>query len=149
MPIREIIEQHARAVCTIDSRRTVEEAIEAMRTQHAGALVVMEDGRPVGLFSGSDVLRCYVNKRGRAFTDIEVKDAMTNKLIVTEPEEEISAALEMMIRADIRHLPVVENKTIIAMLTINAIVSHQLGTLTQELHYLHEYISDLQTARQD
>jgi signal-transduction protein with cAMP-binding, CBS, and nucleotidyltransferase domain len=54
-----------------------------------------------------------------------------------------------MIQADIRHLPVVEDRRISGMLTISDLVKHQVGELTAELHYLQEYISDLQDAVQD
>ena len=78
-----------------------------------------------------------------------VEEAMTSKLIVAEPEEEVSAAMATMIKAGIRHLPVIENGRIIGMLTIGDLVEHQVGTLTAEIHYLQDYISDLHDADQD
>jgi signal-transduction protein with cAMP-binding, CBS, and nucleotidyltransferase domain len=54
-----------------------------------------------------------------------------------------------MIQADIRHLPVVKDQQIVSMLTISDLVKHHVGELTAELHYLQEYITDLQDAVQD
>jgi CBS domain-containing protein len=149
MQVRELLDQHAQAVCRIAYDKTVEDAIEEMKVKQIGALIVEADGIPVGLFAERDVLRCYVNGQGKPFSEIKIKDAMTNKLIVVQPNDEISAATAMMLKADIRHLPVVEDKQIIAMLTINALVGHQISTLTEELQYLHEYLADLQDARKD
>jgi IMP dehydrogenase len=74
---------------------------------------------------------------------------MTDKLIVAQPDDLVSSAMAMMIKADIRHLPVVEDRQITAMLTISDLVKHHVGELTAELHYLQEYITDLHDAVQD
>lgn len=149
MQVRELLDQHAQAVCRIAHDKTVEDAIAEMRAKQVGALIVEADGIPVGLFAERDVLRCYVNGKGKPFCEIKVGDAMTNKLIVVQPGAAISEATAMMLKADIRHLPVVEHKQIVAMLTLNALVEHQISALTEELHCLHEYIADLQEARKD
>ena len=60
-----------------------------------------------------------------------------------------NASLGEMIKADIRHLPVVDNQRIVCMLTIADLVKHHVGELTAELHYLQDYITDLQDAVQD
>jgi IMP dehydrogenase len=76
-------------------------------------------------------------------------EAMTAKLIVAQPDDLVSSAMAMMIKADIRHLPVVENQRIACMLTISDLVKHHVGELTAELHYLQDYITDLQDAVHD
>jgi IMP dehydrogenase len=55
----------------------------------------------------------------------------------------------MMIKAKIRHLPVVSWGQIKGMLCLEDLVKKHVGVLTQELHYLKDYISDLQDAAHD
>ena len=149
MRVQDVMKQKCRVVHTISAQRTVEDAIIQMTEQRTSALIVMDDGTPVGIFTERDVLRCHVAWRNRLFREMPLSEAMTNKLIVAQPDDLASSAMAMMITADIRHLPVVENQQIACMLTISDLVKHHVGELTAELHYLQEYITDLQDAVQD
>jgi IMP dehydrogenase len=147
--ISDLLKAKGRSVHTIDAGRSVEDAIAAMAAAGYGALIVMQGGLPAGIFTERDVLRCHLQNPGRPFGEVDVARAMTAELIVTAPDEEIRAALATMIKADIRHLPVVEQGRIAAMLAICDLVEHQVDTLTAEIHYLQEYISDLHAAGKD
>jgi IMP dehydrogenase len=149
MKVRELVAEMGRPVNTIEAEQSVEEAISKMAAAGASALIVMEAGRPAGIFAERDVLRCHLENRKRHFDAVSVGEAMTRKLIVAEPEEAVSAAMATMIKSGIRHLPVIENGRIVGMLTIGDLVEHQVGTLTAEIHYLQDYISDLQNADRD
>jgi len=149
MRIRDLLKQKGRVVQTIAGDKSVEDAISQLTKEKVGALIVIEDNHPVGIFAERDVLRCHLKAKARAFADIKVRDAMTNKLIVAEPAEEIETVMATMIQAEIRHLPVLEDRQIIGMLTMSDLVKQQIGDLKTELHYLQDYISDLQDASQD
>ena len=149
MRVQDIIQEKRRVVNTISVQRTAEDAIVHMTEQHISALIVMDGETPAGIFTERDVLRCHVTWRQRLFRDMPLAEAMTDNLIVAQPDDLVSSAMAMMIKADIRHLPVVEDRRIIAMLTISDLVKHHVGELTAELHYLKEYITDLQDAAQD
>lgn len=138
-----------RIIHSIAMERTAEDAIVRMTEQQASALIVMDGETPLGIFTERDVLRCHVAWRHRRFRDMPLSEAMTQKLIVAQPDDLVSSAMAMMIKADIRHLPVVEHKQVTGMLTISDLVKHHVGELTAELHYLQEYITDLQDAVQD
>ena len=149
MKVRELVAEMNRPVNTIDAEQTVEDAISQMAGARASALIVMQAGQPAGIFAERDVLRCHLENRSRPFDAVTVGEAMTRKLIVAEPEEAVSAAMATMIKSGIRHLPVIENERIVGMLTIGDLVEHQVGTLTAEIHYLQDYITDLQDADRD
>ncbi len=120
MHVKDVIKQKHRVAHTISSDRTAEDAIVHMTERHASAIIVMEGKVPVGIFTERDVLRCHVKWRGRLFREMPLTEAMTDKLIVAQPEDLVSSAMAMMIQADIRHLPVVENQRIVGMVTISA-----------------------------
>lgn len=149
MRVQDVMKRKRRVVHTIADTRTAEDAIVQMTENRTSALIVMDGDVPVGIFTERDVLRCHVAWRGRLFREMPLKEAMTNKLIVAQPDDLVSSAMAMMIKADIRHLPVVEDQGISGMLTISDLVKHHVGELTAELHYLQEYITDLQDAVQD
>jgi len=149
MRVRDVMKKKSRVVHSIAAAQTAEDAIVRMTEQGTSALIVMDGEMPVGIFTERDVLRCHVAWRGRLFRDMPLGEAMTGDLIVAQPDDLVSSAMAMMIKADIRHLPVVENKRIAVMLTISDLVKHHVGELTAELHYLQEYITDLHDAVQD
>lgn len=149
MRVQDVMKQKRRLVHTIAVERTAEDAIVQMTEHQTSALIVMDGATPVGIFTERDVLRCHVAWRGRLFREMPLREAMTDKLIVAQPDDLVSSAMAMMIKADIRHLPVVEDKQIGGMLAISDLVKHHVGELTAELHYLQEYITDLQDAVQD
>lgn len=149
MRVRDVIKQKRCKVHPISVELTAEDAIVQMTEQQTSALIVMDGETPVGIFTERDVLRCHVAWRNRLFREMPLKEAMTGKLIVAQPEDLVSSAMAMMIKADIRHLPVVEDQRLACMLTISDLVKHHVGELTAELHYLQDYITDLQDAVQD
>jgi signal-transduction protein with cAMP-binding, CBS, and nucleotidyltransferase domain len=53
-----------------------------------------------------------------------------------------------MTKADITHLPVMEEKRIVGMLTLKDLLEHQIEALTDEIHQLRDYIADLHDAGQ-
>ena len=149
MNISDLLKERGRSVQSIEADRSVEEAISLLDAAGTGALIVMQNGLPVGIFTERDVLRCHLRNRGSLFSEVTVEKAMTARLIVTEPQEDIPAALATMIKADIRHLPVIDQGRIVAMLSICDLVEHQVDTLTAEIHYLKDYINDLHDADRD
>jgi predicted transcriptional regulator len=74
---------------------------------------------------------------------------MTTPLIVAQANDSIETAMGIMIKAGIRHLPVISKHRVCGVLGLEDLVKPHVGALTQELHYLQEYISDLQDAAHD
>lgn len=149
MPIQDILEKYCGPAVIIDSRSSVEDAIHLMTQKDASAVIVMEDNRPVGIFTERDVLQSHVRFRGRPLGEIDIKSVMTNKLIVARPEDEIDATLALMIQTGIRHIPVIQGGEIVSLINMCDLAHHQVGTLSSELHYLEEYVSDLHEAGRD
>ena len=149
MPIEDIIDQNAGAVFTMDSSLTIEDAIHLMVEKETTGIIVMENDRPVGIFTEKDVVLYYARSNHRPFSEVFLKDAMTQKLIVARPEDDIDTSISLMIKAGIKHLPVLEDGRITGILRLCDLVQHQVGTLSSELHYLEEYLHDLHEAGKD
>ena len=87
------------------------------------------------------MVRCYVSKKeGTRFREIQVRDAMTTKIITAEESDDICDVMTIMVDRNIRHLPVVEKGRVIAMLSIRDIIQSQIGKFTTEIHSLKDYI---------
>jgi len=149
MKVHALLRKKSRPVHTIAGNQSIDDAVDLMARQKASALIVTENDQPVGIFAERDVFRLYLRDKRAALSETEVKNAMTRKMIVADSEEELSQVLALMVKADIKHLPVIEEKKVIGMLTLNDLIEHQIESLTDEIHQLKEYIEDLHEAGRD
>jgi len=149
MKLEEILNEEVRTFFSLDVLQTAEDAIRLMSEKQVSAVIVTENDLPVGIFTERDVPHCYVRYEEKPFNEIGLKEAMTNKLIVGKPEDQIENIISLMVQADIRHLPIVEGPDIIGIVYICDLLHHQLGTLNTEIRYLEEYLKDLQEAVTD
>ncbi len=149
MKVKEILEDCKSSFHTIDPEQTVGRALQLLSDFSVSALVVMTDDASQGIFTERDLVRGHLLFPGKDINKILIKDVMTSKLIVAEPEDTIEDAMGMMIKARIRHLPVVSNGQVMGMLSLTDLVKKHVTVLTRELHYLKDYISDLQDAAHD
>lgn len=128
---------------------TVADAMDLMAGKDLTAVLIGSGNRPLGIFTSRDLLRCRRDFPDREMPGIRVEEVMTQKLVVAEPGDTVEQAMAMMIKAGIRHLPVVEDRRITSLLGLEDLVRSHVVALTQELHYLKDYISDLQDAAHD
>ena len=149
MKVKDCLEECAGHFHTIEPEQTVEQALKQMSGYNVSALVVMTKEASQGIFTERDLVRCHIIFSDKDIKDISVKEVMTSKLIVAEHDDTIEDAMGMMIKAKIRHLPVVSDGQIKGMLSLEDLVKKNVSVLTKELHYLKDYISDLQDAAYD
>jgi len=149
MKVLDLLREKSRPLHTIDADRSVDDAVRLMSEKRVSALIVTEYDRPVGIFAERDVFRHYSRDKTTALSDVAVQNAMTGNLIAAAPEDEISRAMAVMIKGDIRHLPVIKSGKLIGMLTLSDLVEHRIESLTEENHQLKDYIDALHEAGPD
>jgi IMP dehydrogenase len=135
--VKEILGPVNKTIMSVSRDQSVADAISQMVEHEIGALVVVEDDRPVGMFTERDVLKCWTRKGEKPFRDIKVAEVMTVNMIIAEQDDDLCYVTTIMIKNRIRHLPV-----LIAMLSIRDVVKAQVTDLRAENHYLKDYISD-------
>ncbi|NOY52660.1 MAG: CBS domain-containing protein [Deltaproteobacteria bacterium] len=142
MNVKELIREGNHTIYSIGKDGSVAEAIEQLVEHEIGALIVTDNGKPVGVFSERDVLTTWVRKGDRMFRDIKVQEVMTGNMIVVEPKDDLCYVMNVMVKNRIRHLPVVEDHHLVGVLSIRDVVKTQVTNLQAENHYLKEYITD-------
>jgi CBS domain-containing protein len=105
------------SLATLEPSATVVEAARMMAYLRIGALMVVEDGRLVGIFSERDALTRVVAKERDPATTL-VSEVMTPDPITIAPETTVQRALDIMAEKGFRHLPVVEEDRIVAIVSI-------------------------------
>ncbi len=103
-------------VVTVDPSITVAEAASIMTKKKVGSLIVKSNAEPEGLITESDIIHKVVSKDLRA-SEVTIGEVMTKELITIEPHKELNEAARLMAKNSIRRLPVVENGSLVGILT--------------------------------
>lgn len=113
-------------VVTVDRNLKISQVVHEMTAKSIGAVVVTEDGKPVGIFSERDLLKRVV-ARGLNMDQMSVHMVMSPKLVTVTPAETVGAAGYQMHSMNLRHIPVVENGQLLGILSIRDILGALLG----------------------
>jgi IMP dehydrogenase len=141
MKIKDILKAKGLRIIAVDSDASVGSAISKMVENNISAILVIEEGNFVGLFTERDALKCWMGKGADSYDKINIKEVMTKNIRTITPEEDVNCAMSVMIERNIRHLPVVEQGRIVSMISIRDIVSSHLSALETEIRALKDYIS--------
>ena len=149
MKVRDLFGENIRPIHTIASSRSVDEALRQMAEKKTSALIVIEDDQPVGIFAERDLFRYFLVDKTSALSEIDLHKAMTDKLIAASPEDDVGRLIAIMVKADIRHMPVIKKKKLVGLLTLNDLTEQQIESLNDEISQLKDYIEDLHEAGMD
>ena len=128
--IRMIIE--GQQVLTAPSSITVSEAARLMKQRHVGAMMVVEEGRLVGVFTERDALFRVVAE-GRDSNRTSLTEVMTPNPRTIQPDASFHQALEMMHEGKFRHVPVVEDGRPVGMVSARDALGPELEAFVYEL----------------
>ena len=117
----------------------VRDAVSLLSQRKIGAVPVMEHDEVAGVMSERDVIYCLA-RDGAAILDWPVKKIMTAPAITVEPDTTALSALSLMTSRRIRHLPVVEGKELIGIVSIGDLVKYRLDKIEQEAAQMLSYI---------
>jgi CBS domain-containing protein len=137
--VAEILKGKGSQVWTIPPQAKVIEALKLMADKGIGALVVVEDGRVVGILSERDYAR-KVMLMGKSSLDTPVGDIMTSSVFVVHPETKAEECLVLMTDKHIRHLPVFDKDRMVGVLSIGDIVKSIITEQTITIDQLQNYI---------
>ncbi|MYL96595.1 CBS domain-containing protein [Novosphingobium sp. FGD1] len=138
MTIGRIIEGRADIV-TCDVSTTVRDAVALLADRRIGAVPVMEDGEIAGIFSERDVIY-RLHEMGAQVLDMPLGHIMTASPVTVEPETSVMAALSLMTRRRIRHLPVVSGGRMVSFVSIGDLVKYRIDKIESEAAAMRDYI---------
>lgn len=139
--IRTILKNKKSAeVWSVSPGDTVLEAITRMARLGIGALLVMEEGRLVGVLSERDYARKII-LQGRRSAETLVAEVMTGEVVTAGPELTAHQGLEMMTKGFFRHLPVIENDRVIGIVSIGDLVKAVIADQQAVIQELERYVT--------
>lgn len=120
-------------VLTLTSDASVSDAAAIMSEKRIGTIVISDDGgkTATGILSERDIVR-ELGRKGVACMGDTVADMMTRKLVTCGPSDKSDAVLAQMTDGRFRHMPVIENGTLIGLISIGDAVKARLAELAME-----------------
>ncbi|WP_028666730.1 CBS domain-containing protein [Runella zeae] len=141
MKIKNVLKDKVRnAIFSVKSNDTVLEALQQMAEKNIGAVLVIDEGQLVGIFSERDYARKVI-LLGRSSNQTLIKDVMTSKLITVSSEQKLEEAMIIMSEKHIRHLPIVDEGELIGIISINDVVTSIIKDQKARIESLESYIS--------
>ena len=126
---------------TVHPQSTVAEAIQLMLTRRVGAVVVVDAGRVVGIFTERDVLK-KLALSGRDPEKAPVSELMTTPVETASPQTSPDDALAAMLEHHFRHLPVVDSSGgLRGVLSIRNLLHEQMEEMRRQRDSLEHYVS--------
>lgn len=137
---RQLLDEKGYDIHSVASDTTVYDAITLMSEKGIGALLVIDSGNLVGIFSERDYTRKVVLKN-RSSRDTRVSEIMTSNVFTITPTNTIEDCMEMMSMNNIRHLPVLENGRPVGVLSVMDVMKNILVQKEFIISQLESYIS--------
>ncbi len=137
--VHKILKHKGDHIYSVDPIETVYEAIAIMAEKEIGALLVMQEGHPVGIISERDYTRKVILK-DKSSKATRVSEIMTSELVTVDSHAHIDDCVALMNEHHIRHLPVIDEGVVVGMLSardlFSAIINEQAHTIEHLEHYV-------------
>ncbi|HCO19584.1 histidine kinase [Cloacibacterium normanense] len=138
--IKHILDRKSRELAIIEPEKTVFEALKLMADKNIGSVIVMDGIRYLGILSERNYARQVVllNKSSK---ELAVREIMRTDLPKLSKNDPIEKCMEIMTQLNVRYLPVVENETLIGLISVkdllDEVLLHQKDVIENLTHYIN------------
>lgn len=138
--IRQVLQDKKGTLVSVTAATSVFSALEIMAKHDIGALLVLDGENLSGIFSERDYAR-KVALVGKHSHDTIVGSVMTEKVLYVTPDQTVSQCLALMTEKHFRHLPVLEGKKVIGIVSIGDLVKEKIAEQSFIINQLESYIT--------
>ncbi|MEJ8824197.1 CBS domain-containing protein [Variovorax humicola] len=138
-PVSELLKRRGPALFHIAPDTTVFDALHVLARHEVGALLVISEGKLVGVLSERDYTR-KVALLGKNSKEMKVSEIMTANVITVTSKSNTVECMNLMSQKRIRHLPVIDGTTIIGMISIRDLMDDIIADHEQTIEQLTTYI---------
>ena len=130
-----------RQIWTISKDQSVRQALTLMSEKNIGAIIIVDSNDfPIGIFSERDYARKIVLK-GKSSKDTLLDEVMTKELITITKDHKIDQCMEIMTEKKIRHLPILEDKKIVGIISIGDLLKIMIKEQKELIDHLQKFIT--------
>jgi NADH-quinone oxidoreductase subunit F/NADP-reducing hydrogenase subunit HndC len=125
MKLKDILESKPQQIVTVYENDSIADVIQTMSKRSISSVFILDEHHAlVGIFTERDIVRCVTENI--SFENVTIGNVMRRDVITFDPYTEISAVISTALRKKIRHLPIVEGKKILGMVTFRDLISYLL-----------------------
>lgn len=141
MNIGHILKVKGRSVSTARPDDNVQEVANRLAQRKIGAIVIVGDnGAVAGIISERDLIRA-ISQHGAKALALPVSDLMTREVVTCGEKMTLDETMEVMTRGRFRHLPVIEDKALVGIVSIGDIVKHHIAEVELEVNAMRGYLA--------
>ena len=137
--VRDLLQSKESTIWSIIPDTSLREALSLLAEKDVGALLVLEDGKAVGIFSERDYARQMVIHDDITI-NTPIKELMTHPIFYVTPEQTIDECMTLMTQKRFRHLPVMDGDKLVGVLSIGDIVKYLILEHDLTIKDLEDYI---------
>jgi CBS domain-containing protein len=137
--VGDVIKKKGSHVWSVTPGTTVYDTLRLMAEKEIGAVLVLAEGQPVGIFSERDYARQVILK-GRTSKDTPVREVMISRVVFVRPEQSLEDCMALMTDKRVRHLPVLQQGALLGMLSIGDVVKEMISENEFIIEQLANYI---------
>jgi len=138
--LKMLLKDKGHDVWSVNPDDTVLDAIKMLAEKDIGALIVIKDDKPVGIFTERDYAR-NVYLKGKSSLDTAVRDVMVAPVICVKPDQTVDECMALMTAKRFRHLPIMDGDELVGMVSIGdlvkSVIAEQQFTIEQMEQYIH------------
>lgn len=138
--VNDLLRDKPADIWTVSPDASVYEALQLMAEKNIGAVLVMDNGRLVGLLSERDYARKLVLEN-RSSRETPVRDVMTERVAYASPSMEIEQCMALMTDKRFRHLPIMDNGKLVGLVSMGDLVKAIIADQSFLIEQLENYIS--------
>jgi CBS domain-containing protein len=135
-----LLEAKGKDIWSIGPQETAFKALQTMAQNNVGALLVIDKGKLVGIFSERDYARKVILK-GKSSKETTVGELMTPEVFYAGPDDTLQEIMALMTTKHIRHMPVLKDDRLIGMVTLGDVVKQIISEQKFTIKELAKYIS--------
>ncbi len=137
--VKDLLAKKGMELWTIPCQATVKEALQIMAAKKIGALIVLDAGYMVGMFTERDYARKVISVPDFSL-DTPLHQLMTRRVYYVTPEETLEECMALMTGKNIRHLPVMDEEILVGMISIGDVVKETLSSMDTRIKDLEDYL---------
>ena len=137
--VKRLLDLKGRNVWWVTPETVVYDALKLMADKDIGAVLVLKDGKLVGIFSERDYALKVILK-GKSSKETTVGELMSKKVFYVSPDQTLEECMALMTEERIRHLPVLENGELVGVVTIGDVVHGIIKDQKFTIEELQRYI---------
>ena len=128
-------------IWTISKDQNVRQGLILMSENNIGAIIIVDNNDfPIGIFSERDYARKIVLK-GKSSKDTSLDEVMTKELITVTKNYKIDQCMKIMNEKGIRHLPMLEDKKIVGIISIRDVLKIMMKEQKELIDHLQKFIT--------